>query len=37
MEQNMNISVIVFQNGYREASLHGAILVVRPDGSHYLL
>jgi hypothetical protein len=34
MEQNMNISVIVFPNGYREASLHGAILVVRPDGSH---
>ena len=26
-------SIIVFPNGYREAELHGARLIVRPDGS----
>ena len=34
MTYQQRISTIVLPTGYREASLDGARLIVRPDGSH---
>jgi len=34
IKAEISISTIVLPTGYREASLDGARLIVRPDGSH---